>query len=357
MREHHRSDDPDVIERDLRETRARVDRTIDQIQDRLSPGQLLDEGLRYFRDGPTDYLATFGSNLSHSVRDNPLPVAMIGLGFAWLALGQGTSTHAANNGSYRRSWTESGTSMSESSAERARAAADRLKRNADETQEAFEHRRQQAMAKILEVKEDASESLEDLRKRVAAAMDEASARWEEMKDSVRRRSHDIRDSASHGMAQARDAVSGSWSSAGRMSDSAVEIFERQPLLAAAAGVTVGALLGSLFPTTERENEALGPHREELKRRTEALGKEAMHTAKEAGRAAADAGLHEVDRAMGEAEDRARGEDRASGEDRPSFATEHQRHIGGAGGGGAGGGGGATTGGITGGPPGSGQRPL
>jgi hypothetical protein len=355
MREHHRSDDPDVIERDLRETRARVDRTIDQIQDRLSPGQLLDEGLRYFRNGPNDYLATFGSNLSHSVRDNPLPVAMIGLGFAWLALGQRNGTHTAHDGSYRRSWTtESGTSMSESSAARARAAAERLKRNADETEEAFEHRRQQAMAKILEVKESASESADDLKKRVAAAMDEASARWEEMKDSVRRRSHDMRDSASHGLAQARDAVSGSWSSAGRVSDSAVEIFERQPLLAAAAGVTVGALLGSLFPNTERENEALGPHREELKRRTEALGKEAMHTAKEAGRAAAEAGLHEVDRAMGEAEHRGK-EDGGKDQDRLSTATEHQRHIAGAAG--ATSGGGASGGVVHGGPGGSGQRPL
>jgi hypothetical protein len=82
----------------------------------------------------------------------------------------------------------------------------------------------------------------------------------------------------------------------------------------------------------------------------------MHTAKEAGRAAADAGLHEVDRAMGEVEDRARGEDRASGEDRPAFATEHQRHIGGASGGGAGGG--ASGGGAgSGGPGSSGQRPI
>ena len=348
MREHHRSDDPDVIERDLRETRARVDRTIDQIQDRLSPGQLLDEGLRYFRNGPSDYLATFGSNFSHSVRDNPLPVAMIGLGFAWLALGKRSEPQSTHYGSYQRSWAgASGADTSESSAERARAAAERLKRTADETEEAFEHRRHQAMAKILEVKEQAGEAADDLKKRVGAAMEEASARWEEMKDSIRRRSHDMRDSAAQGMTQARDAVSDSWSAsvertsgmAGRTSEMAVEAFERQPLLAAAAGVTIGALLGSLFPSTQREAEAFGPQREELKRQAGAFGKEAMHTAKEAGRAAAEAGLHEVDRATDEAEDSGKAEQR------PSTATEHQRHIAGASGGGAGG------------PAGSGQRPL
>jgi hypothetical protein len=302
MREHHRSEDPEVIERELRETRARVDRTLDQIQDRLSPGQLLDEGLRYFRNGPSDYLATFGTNLGHSVRDNPLPVAMIGLGMAWLALGQRHDTHSTAYGSYPRSWTGEGDSgMSESSAERARAAAARLQRNADETTEAFEHRRQQAMARILGLKEQAGESAADLRKRVASAMDDASARWEEMKESIRRRSHDLRDSASHGMTQARDAVSGGWATAGRTSDKALEIFEQQPLLAAAAGITVGAVLGSLFPSTQREREAVKPHADALRRDAEAFGEEAMRTTREAGRAAADAALHAVDQAAGKAE--------------------------------------------------------
>ena len=306
MREHHRSDDPDVIERDLRETRARVDRTIDEIQERLSPGQLLDEGLRYLRSGPSDYLATFGSNLGTSVRDNPLPVAMIGLGVAWLALGQSPNANGTHyRGQHDRSWTDHASGQSESIADRARAAGARLQRRVDETEAAFEHRRQQAMAKILDVRDQAGETVDELKVRVTAAMDAASARWEELKASVRDRSHDIRDSAAHGMSRAREAVGEGWSSAGRTSDKALEIFEQQPLLAAAAGVTVGALLGSLLPTTQREAEALGPHRDELARQAKVVGQEALSTAKVAARAAADAAVQEVDRAMDDVEETAR----------------------------------------------------
>jgi hypothetical protein len=318
MREKHRSDDPDAIERDLRRTRAEVDRTIDEIQERLSPGQLIDEGLRYLRNGPSDYLATFGSNLGASVRDNPLPVAMIGLGVAWLAFGQradaGGSTY---RGQYDRSWTAGGYGeQSESMADRARAAGARLQRRADETEAAFEHRRQQAMAKVLEVRDQVGESTDQLKQRVAAAMDEASARWEELKANVRDRSHDIRDSAADGMARARDAVGAGWSSAGRTSDKALEIFEQQPLLAAAAGVTLGALLGSLLPPTQREAEVLGPHRDELKRQARAVGEEALETTKRAGRAAADAALHEVDRTMDDVDQTA---------ERQSATAERDRH--------------------------------
>lgn len=307
MREQQRSDDPAVIERDLRETRAKVDRTIDEIQDRLSPGQLLDEGLRYLRNGPTDYLTTFGSNFGNSVRDNPLPVAMIGLGVAWLALGQRPdASGSTHRGQPDRSWSAGDAGgQSESMADRARAAGARLQRSADETEVAFEHRRQQAMAKILDVRDQMGESADQLKQRVGAAMEEASTRWADLKSSVRESSHDMRDSAAHGMARARDSVGQGWNAAGRTSDKALEIFEQQPLLAAAAGITVGALLGSLLPTTQREAQAIAPHRDELTRQAKAVGADVLDATKRAGRAAADAALHEVDRAMDDVEDTAK----------------------------------------------------
>lgn len=284
MREHHRSDDPEVIERELAATRARVDRTIDQIQERLSPGQLLDEGLRYFRDGPSDYLSTFGSNLGHSVRDNPLPVAMIGLGVAWLALGQGAPAQQRHGVRHDHA----------SLADRARAAADRIARGAEESEAAFEHRRQQAMARVLEVRDQAGETADAFKQRVTHALEEATARFEAFRDEMSHRGSELRDAAADGMAHARET-------AAQASDTALEIFERQPLLAAAAGITVGALLGSLLPASRQEREALAPYGEAVRRQAGQVGSEAAHAAKEAGLAAADAALKSVDRAVGDAE--------------------------------------------------------
>ena len=313
MSDRHHPDDPAAIERELRHTRARVDRTIDEIQDRLSPGQLLDEGLRYFRQGPADYLSTFGSNLGQSVRDNPLPVAMIGLGVAWLAFGQqhpGGAQYRASGaspyaGAQRRHAYDQDWHPQESIAERARGAADQLKRHADETEEAFERRRQQAMARILDLEERAGESVSDLQARVASGLHEASVRWEEMSHAVRQRGHDLRDQAGRGVTYARETVgsglSHGWDSASRTSSRAFELFEEQPLLAAAAGITVGALLGSLFPSTQREKEVLGPPRDALLQRGEAVAQDTVDTMKEAGRAVADAALDEVEHVVDEAE--------------------------------------------------------
>ena len=73
---------PDAIERELERTRARLGDHLDELTSRLSPGQLVDEALMYARDGQA---AAFVRNLGASVRDNPLPVALVGAGLLWLA--------------------------------------------------------------------------------------------------------------------------------------------------------------------------------------------------------------------------------------------------------------------------------
>jgi hypothetical protein len=71
------------IEEELKVTRARMDHRLGELRERLTPGQLLDDAVDYFRtSGGLD----FGRNLMASVRDNPLPVAVTGIGLAWLML-------------------------------------------------------------------------------------------------------------------------------------------------------------------------------------------------------------------------------------------------------------------------------
>ena len=41
----------DQIERDLARTRARMDNRLDELQDRLSPGQLVNDAFAYFKGG------------------------------------------------------------------------------------------------------------------------------------------------------------------------------------------------------------------------------------------------------------------------------------------------------------------
>lgn len=294
MRQHPNADDPNAIERDMERTRAHIDRTIDEIQDRLSPGQLLDEGLRYLRSGPQDYFSTFGSNLGHSIRDNPLPVALIGLGVAWLAMGQNNGQASrASSGAYGYPAHEVD---EEDRASKARAAAAAISKRVDESQAAFEHRRQLAMARVLDVKERAGETSADLKARVESALASASTSWESVKQSARRQGRAMRDGTADYMASASDAFREGRSRMGEGGNQAMEVFERQPLLGAAAGITVGALLGALLPVTRAEAKAMEPYGEAVRSYGEAAARQAMDTASAAGRAATGAAVSEVDKA-------------------------------------------------------------
>jgi hypothetical protein len=68
------------LEREAAEERARVDETIDAIQRKLTPGQLLDEVMHHSQGAGADFV----SNLSRTLSTNPIPAAMIAVGLVWL---------------------------------------------------------------------------------------------------------------------------------------------------------------------------------------------------------------------------------------------------------------------------------
>lgn len=74
------------LERQAEAARARLADTADELKARMSPGQIMDEVLNQFRGGDgTEMLA----NLKTQARDNPMALALIGSGMAWLMLGSG----------------------------------------------------------------------------------------------------------------------------------------------------------------------------------------------------------------------------------------------------------------------------
>ena len=72
---------PEVIERDLEQTRARLDATIDALQQKLSPGEMIDQAVDYLK---TSGGGEFGQNLMATVKQHPIPAALAGIGIAWL---------------------------------------------------------------------------------------------------------------------------------------------------------------------------------------------------------------------------------------------------------------------------------
>ena len=81
--------DPDEIRREIARTRAEMDDTVDELGERLSPGRLVDDVWARFRR------AGGLSAIGETVRDHPVPVALMGLGLAWLAIEQASGRSTA----------------------------------------------------------------------------------------------------------------------------------------------------------------------------------------------------------------------------------------------------------------------
>src|SRR5690348_3331178 len=71
---------PDELAREADSARHAVEGTLSELEQRLSPGQMLDRVM----DAVKSHGGEFGDNLLTQVRNNPLPTIFAGIGVAWL---------------------------------------------------------------------------------------------------------------------------------------------------------------------------------------------------------------------------------------------------------------------------------
>ena len=301
----------DRIERELAATRARLDGTIDALQQKLSPGELMSQAVTYFKEGS-------GMDLSHtigrSLRDNPVPVALIGVGLGWLAMSGSRRPSSADGsfdraddarngrrgyggGVYRR--TDPGR-VPETAAHRSMPyqsgqpgdlaarlqAASALRREPEEDDSSFQDRVAAAKGAIVGVTRDLGEAAATFRERVeqavaaatdgvrragreamALAGDAGSAVGDVAGSLVDRGEAGLRTAYDYGRSTARDVRDGADDAMHRAQDlgaRATAYLQEQPLLLGAIGVTLGAALGMLLPSSRYEREMLGDVRQGLR---------------------------------------------------------------------------------------------
>ena len=289
----------DRIERDLAATRARLDGTIDALQQKLSPGELMSQAVTYFKEGS-------GMDLSHtigrSLRDNPVPVALIGVGLGWLVLSGKRQPSPAFNTTpdysrRRNRWRDEDMAMEpimpayqaaayDDLATKAMEAGAGVSRQDDESDDSFHERVSAAKAAVLGLTRDAGEAASTFGQRIEEALTAAS-------DSARRASsealavagdartaaadmaggiaergaaglrsvYDYGRSTVHGV---RDGADEAVHRAQDLGARATSYLQEQPLLLGALGITVGAALGMLLPSSRYERKMLGEVREGLR---------------------------------------------------------------------------------------------
>lgn len=190
------------VEREVEASRGDLDRTVDALREKMTPGQLFDEASRAMGGAGQQVLSKF----VEQAKENPMPLAVMGLGLAWLMSTSGKPRPSAPPG-YRepRDWGQPQNGLGD----RVHAAGDKVS---------------DLVAGARGKVSDAASSMSELGR---SAADRAG----EYGDSVQRRFADI--------------------------------LEREPLLLGAAGLLVGAAIGAALPPTGFEDRVVGPVRDKV----------------------------------------------------------------------------------------------
>lgn len=269
LREDHRR--PEEIENDLERTRAEVSSTIDAIQDKLSPGQMMDQAFAYAR---TSLPADFSVNLANTVRDNPVPVALVGVGLAWLmASGRGAGGRTRIG---RRSYEEDYEHMYHRPYDSGGMQGDKLHRATESVSEKGSEWRAQAER----TGRNAMDKASDLGHRVS---DSASAMTDRARDMTHEARDRIADTAATARARASDIGHRSQEQYYRAKDGVNRMVDEQPLMIGVLGLAAGALLGAMLPSTRREDEMMGRTRDDLLDKAKEAASEQAERVKESAR--------------------------------------------------------------------------
>lgn len=207
------------IEQEVEASRAQLDRNVEALKEKMTPGQLLDEAMNSL-GGAGQQVA---SRLFDQVKQNPMPLAVVGLGLAWLVASN--KDGAAPAGGEPRSFSD-GHGIGEAAGgeaaggEAAGGAADGLKARA-----------------------------QDLTDKASDALSSA------------------RDQLASGSSSAKEAVSGVGDQAARLAQQArqgvQQTLQNEPLLLGVAGLAIGLALGAALPPTEAEDRLMGQMRDRV----------------------------------------------------------------------------------------------
>jgi ElaB/YqjD/DUF883 family membrane-anchored ribosome-binding protein len=249
---------PEEIQAEIARTRAEMDGTLYAIEQRLTPGQLMDQGIDYLRHSGAN---EFVSNLGGAVKQNPVPVALMGIGLAWMmALGRQPAQHES-------SWSSSRL------AERARGAVDSLRGSAQGMQSSTQS--------TMESVRDSAQSMKD---RMSGTAQSAMESMSSTAEAARRRASDLGHAAGDQMQRARSQLD--------------YMIQEHPLVIGAIGLAVGALLGAAAPRTRQEDELMGGARDRMMDRAAEAGKSQMEKVEQAASAAKDAATQAVKKEAG-----------------------------------------------------------
>lgn len=253
---------PEALREDIRRTRAEMSQTVGALEQRLHPERLKREARARAEDvkdrvHPQRIAERAGEAMLDTIRDHPLTSIIAGLSIGYLVKKSGE--RASSRDDYgRRSRRRSARREEryEPAYYRERGYAESgFRREPDYGEEGPSMR------------ERAREQAGGVGERISETAGQVQERAEEMGHRMQERAYETSHRMQHRMEHARGGLD--------------EFVSENPLAAGAIALGLGALFGGAMPSTDTEDEWIGPMRDEAADRAEAAAREGMRRAKEA----------------------------------------------------------------------------
>lgn len=244
-----------TAQENVRRARADLGETVDALKEKLSMSELLTEVQTYL--GDSGGMSNMMNNLSRQAQSNPMALAMIGAGFAWLMMSSnGRSSGSARSHDYSPYTTNS------------------------------------MGAKFRDATTSAREASSDAAGRVSSAMSGAGSAVASAAESVSGGVASAASASSRTIGDAGNAVAEMPYEIQRVGE---DMVERHPLVVGAAAIALGAAIGAALPRTDLEDRQLGDASEKMKDAVTAQGEKVMRSAEDIASKVSDVAAQEADR--------------------------------------------------------------
>lgn len=237
---------PEDLEREIDAKRASISNLVDSLESRFTPGQLFDQALSYTKGNGGEFFQNLGTTLKH----NPVPTVLTGVGLAWLAMNQ--------NKPFQPGSTSSGSGL-----------GGKVSQVVDQVSQAFSG----AGDRLHGAADTARDHGQSLRSKAGDLSERATDSLDAMASQLTDKAHDV----GQRVQEQASEVKGQFE----------QLLKEQPLVLAAIGIALGAALGAALPSTRKEDEWMGQTRDDLADTLKSKGQEAYAVAKDTVKQATD----------------------------------------------------------------------
>lgn len=254
---------PAEIERDIEQERMQLASSLHGLRQSISV-----EGItRQIASEFSAHGGEFGRAVSRSVKDNPIALALTGVGLAWMIFGdsQNRSPSRYDGTGYDRS-ADAYPEWDSGSGSANRSATDKTDGKSG-VMDKVGNAAASASNGVSGAADSLSRGWDDIARTTGDAARTTRIRGAELRDRVAEGTEELSDEARRRVIAAREAAIDAWSeierSSKRSARQAADLFEDQPLIAGALALAVGAALGSALPRSKAEDDAVGEQRDKL----------------------------------------------------------------------------------------------